>query len=63
MDMKVFTNLEKQITAGYLGGMCKRPNYRTSEACVPKHGAESYIFNIAHEDGAIIWENAKAVSP
>ena len=41
-------------------GKCKRTNYGTSEVCVPKNGDEPYIFNIAHEDGAIIWENANS---
>ena len=33
-------------------GKCKRPNYGTSEVCVPKNGDEPYVFNIAHEGGA-----------
>lgn len=43
-------------------GKCKQTCYGTSEVCVPKDGAEPYIFNIAHEDGVNMWENARTVS-
>lgn len=42
-------------------GKSEQSIYGTSEVCVPKNGDEPYVFNIAHEEGAAMWENAEAI--
>lgn len=48
-------------TSWLFEGKCKQTTYGTSEVCVPKNGDEPYLFNIAHEEGANMWGNAKIV--
>ena len=43
-------------------GKCKQKSYGTFEICIPKNGDSPYIFNVAHEDGATVWKNARIVS-